>query len=150
RYGPLVHLAGAGHAAPARESGAVRWCRVIDELLRETFARHEDLVPSAADLRPVIAAGTRRRRIFRRRLAWSASLFAVLLMAPLLLLLPSAPPRSESLSLSTPPRPLRFLLLGIDRKPGAAGEPARADAILLLQVDPATGTAYQVSVPRDL
>jgi LCP family protein required for cell wall assembly len=121
----------------------------MDDLLRDTFARHEDLVPVAAGLRPAIASGARRRRL-RRRWTWScaaAVVVAALFAAPLAL--PDRP-STHNLLLAGPVKPLHFLLLGTDRRQGDVGAQVRADAIILLHVDPAARTAYQVSIPRDL
>jgi len=125
---------------------------MMDELLRAAFDRHEEFVPVAADLRPAIAAGARRRRA-RRRWAWSGgALLMLALLAVVPQVLPLRPPAIAQLSLgdAPPAHPMQFLLLGTDRKPGAVAEPVRADAIVLLHVDPATRTVYQISIPGDL
>lgn len=44
---------------------------------------------------------------------------------------------------------INILLLGIDQRPGEQG-PFRTDTMIVLTVDPATGTAGMLSIPRDL
>ena len=44
--------------------------------------------------------------------------------------------------------PVTVLLLGLDRRD--AGEPGRADTIILARLDPGAGTASLLSIPRDL
>jgi LCP family protein required for cell wall assembly len=47
--------------------------------------------------------------------------------------------------------PLRVLVLGVDRRPGAAeGSATRSDTMMLVQVTPQTGRIELLSVPRDL
>ena len=130
---------------------------MIDDALREAFASHEHLVPAASDVRPAIAERVLRRRA-RRRTAWSAgAAFAVVLLA----LVPAAVsnwPRSEvllggepdPLAGTAPGRPMNFLLLGLDRRPGEPDTAGRADAIVLVHVDEAHRKAAQISIPRDL
>ncbi|GAA2586783.1 hypothetical protein GCM10010399_15950 [Dactylosporangium fulvum] len=126
---------------------------MIDDLLRDTFARHETLAPQAtAELRSAIDDGARRRRVRRRRFLSSAAALVVLAFATVLAVLPSSREHSTPADLLTDGggASMHFLLLGTDRQAARAGEQVRADAILLVHVDPATRTTFQVSIPRDL
>ncbi|MFC4998660.1 LCP family protein [Dactylosporangium cerinum] len=121
--------------------------------LSATFARHEQDVPVAAALRPAIAAGVRKRRARRRWRMSGAVAFVLALAGSMPLALPDrvVPPiRTESLLAAGSPDVGNFLLLGTDRRPEAAGDTVRADAILLLHVDADTRTVYQLSIPRDV
>jgi LCP family protein required for cell wall assembly len=46
--------------------------------------------------------------------------------------------------------PLNILLAGIDTRPSRPDEPARADSIMILHVDPGLDRGYLISLPRDL
>jgi LCP family protein required for cell wall assembly len=121
--------------------------------LSAAFARHEQDVPVAAALRPAIAAGVRKRRARRRWTLSGAVAFVLALAGSMPLALPdrAVPPvRTESLLAAGSPDVGNFLLLGTDRRPEAAGETVRADAILLLHIDADTRAVYQLSIPRDL
>jgi LCP family protein required for cell wall assembly len=63
-----------------------------------------------------------------------------------LLALPTVAPAAGA---GGPPPPATILLLGTDRRPGEASTP-RADAILVVRVDPARHRAAVLSLPRDL
>ncbi|WP_433090437.1 LCP family protein [Dactylosporangium sp. CA-052675] len=120
----------------------------MDDLLRETFARHEELVPAASpDLGESIVTGARRLRALRR---WVFSGLTFLCSALALLLVPIvARPHAASPAAPEPSRPVNLLIVGIDR---GTGTPVRvkANAIVLLHVNPAARTAYEVVIPRDL
>ncbi|WP_433053947.1 LCP family protein [Dactylosporangium sp. CS-033363] len=120
----------------------------MDDLLRETFARHEELVPVARpEFGESIAAGARRVRALRR---WVVSGATFLCCALALLLVPLiATPHSGPPEAAAPGQPLNLLIIGIDR---GVGEPARvnANAIVLVHVNPGARTAYEVTLPRDL
>ncbi|MFG2038664.1 LCP family protein [Dactylosporangium sp. NPDC048998] len=124
---------------------------MIDGLLRDTFARHEELVPAAPPgLRAAILTGARRRRV-RRRWAWTGLLTGVLVIVALLAVPVTAlPGQTAHRQVAAPSAPMHLLLVGIDH---AGEEPAaqvRADAMVLVHIDPAARTAYAVMVPRDL
>ncbi|WP_433212260.1 LCP family protein [Dactylosporangium sp. CS-047395] len=120
----------------------------MDDLLRETFARHEELVPVARpEFGESIAAGARRVRALRR---WVVSGATFLCCALALLLVPLlATPRQGPPEAAAPGQPLNLLIIGIDR---GTGEPARvnANAIVLVHVNPGARTVYEVTLPRDL
>jgi LCP family protein required for cell wall assembly len=125
----------------------------VERLLVDAFAGHEQDVPVAAALRPAIAAGARRRRARRRWTVSGAAALALALVASLPLALPGPPAAQtnvESLLGAGRPDVSNFLVLGTDRRPQSAGDTVRADAILLLHVDPDTRTVYQLSIPRDV
>ncbi|MET7398165.1 LCP family protein [Dactylosporangium sp. NPDC005572] len=125
----------------------------MEQLLRDTFARHEELAPPATqELRSAIALGARRRRIRRRFGAASGAFIAVLAVISVFALT-TKPPRSADALFEAPEKPekLTLLLLGTDRRQTQSpDEPVRSDAIILLHVDPAAGKAFQISIPRDL
>ena len=64
------------------------------------------------------------------------------------------PPSIEDVPLDpgAPGEPRTFLILGVDRRAGAAleGDPGRSDTAVLLRVDPEGGSTSVMSVPRDL
>ncbi|WP_238009206.1 LCP family protein [Dactylosporangium sp. AC04546] len=127
----------------------------MEQLLRETFARHEDMAPSATpELRSAIALGARRRRRWRRIGGASGVFVAVLAVISAFALTTKPTPRVDALlqAPETPkPERLTLLLLGTDRRQAQSpNEPVRSDAIILLHVDPAAGKAFQISIPRDL
>jgi LCP family protein required for cell wall assembly len=60
---------------------------------------------------------------------------------------PSAP------QVSTAPRSgerINILLLGLDQRPVESGDPSRSDTIIIASIEPNSGTAALLSVPRDL
>lgn len=62
---------------------------------------------------------------------------------------PSAPPQTTI----TQPKPgerVNVLLLGLDQRPEAGGDPSRSDTIMIATLEPRTKTAALLSVPRDL
>jgi LCP family protein required for cell wall assembly len=131
---------------------------MIEEQLREAFARHESTVPDAARLVPAIDAEARRRR-GRRRLTRSTSvaLALIVVVAGIPALgwawradRPSdgAPGAPES---QLPARALNFLILGLDRLPSwPSGAPTRADAIVVAHVPRDRSGVYLMAIPRDL
>ncbi|MEU7865735.1 LCP family protein [Dactylosporangium sp. NPDC049140] len=120
----------------------------MDDLLRETFARHEELIPVASpELGDSIVTGARRLRALRR---WVVSGLTFLCSILALLLVPFvAAPRPAPPEAVPPSQPINLLIIGIDRGSGA---PARvnANAIVLVHVNPGARTAYEVVLPRDL
>lgn len=135
--------------------------QAVTAALNAAFANHERDVPDAAALRPAIAAGFRRRRARRR---WTVSggvalALALVAVLPLSVLdrafldrsrLDRDTPPPQSLLSADAPDVMNLLLLGTDRRPQSAGDTVRADAILLLHVDPHTRTVYQLTIPREL
>lgn len=53
------------------------------------------------------------------------------------------------LEVELPDERINILILGIDQRQGEAG-PSRSDTIILLTIDPLSGTAGMLSIPRDL
>jgi LCP family protein required for cell wall assembly len=133
---------------------------MIEDELRTSFARHEELVPDADGLRPAIDDGARRLRRRRTVRVSTAAALTVLVMA--------AAPVLATRVLNRPHRldgvatamgggdmnltgPLNFLILGLDRRPGQpADQPARADTIMIVHISASHDRGYLVSVPRDL
>ncbi|MEV8514950.1 LCP family protein [Dactylosporangium sp. NPDC051484] len=123
----------------------------MDQLLRDTFARHEELVPATPPgLRAAILTGARRRRA-RRRWAWTGLLTGVFVLVALLAVpIATLPQQAAHRQVAAPTAPIHLLLVGIDR---AGEEPAvqvRANLMVLVHIDPAARTAYAVVIPRDL
>lgn len=127
---------------------------MIEEELREAFARHEEQAPPLDPLRRAIDVLAARRR--RRRTATRTGVTAV--VAALALALPvqlwrGELPVPERVGIGTaspvaPSGPLNLLLLGLDRR-GTMTD-SRADTIMLVHL-PADGSqAYLVSFERDL
>ncbi|HEV7897374.1 MAG TPA: LCP family protein [Planosporangium sp.] len=134
---------------------------MIEDELRTSFARHEELVPDAGRLGPAIDAGARRLRRRRAVLASSAAALTALVMAAGPILVPRLvdhPGRAaDGVTSASGTRhanltgPLNFLILGLDRRPGQpASEPARADTIMIVHIAASHDRGYLVSVPRDL
>ncbi|MFB9450944.1 LCP family protein [Dactylosporangium vinaceum] len=121
---------------------------MMDDLLRETFARREELVPVATpELGESIVVGARRLRALRR---WVFSGLTFLCSMLTLLLMPflSGPRTAPPVAAPPPGQPLNLLVIGVDR---GSGEPVQvnANAIVLLHVNPGARTAYEVLLPRD-
>ncbi|WP_033343468.1 LCP family protein [Catenuloplanes japonicus] len=128
---------------------------MIENELRETFARHEHLVPDQGPLRQAIEVTTVRRR--RRRLvvrsAGAALAVTAVLAVPALFNYTggSAAPAVEVASSASPPetpvtpvaaaRPLNVLVIGVDQ--------GRADTVVIAHVPAARDAVYLVSLPRD-
>jgi LCP family protein required for cell wall assembly len=131
---------------------------MIEEQLREAFARHESSVPDAARLVPAIDAEARRRR-GRRRLTRSmpVALALIVVVAGIPALgstwladrpVGPVPAVAES---HLPARSLNFLILGLDRLPSwPSGTPTRADAIIVAHVPRDRSAVYLMAIPRDL
>ncbi len=135
---------------------------MIEDQLRASFARHEDLVPQAQDLTGKIDAGARRMR--RTRATVTSSLAALAVFAAIAV--PVLGPRLAGMvntakiaagAKSTTPNhasvtgPLNFLVLGLDRRPTQpTSEPARADTIMIMHLPAGLERGYLFSVPRDL
>jgi LCP family protein required for cell wall assembly len=132
---------------------------MIEDQLRRSFARHEDLVPDAEDLLGPIQAGVRRRRRRRTAVASGLAVFAMLLAGAAPVLVPRlvlhanrvAGNQGAAAAHSSLTGPLNFLILGLDRRPGEPPSvPARTDTIIVAHVPADHRTAYLMSIPRDL
>ncbi len=113
---------------------------MIDDLLRESFARHEGLVPAADNLRPRIAAGISRRRLRRARLRSAAAAFVLVLLVatPLVLLRAQRPAGHGQATPGATTTARQFLIVVTDP----------VIAVVLVQVDPASRSVFQISIPR--
>ncbi|HEX6871654.1 MAG TPA: LCP family protein [Micromonosporaceae bacterium] len=132
---------------------------MIEDRLREAFARNEAQVPDATRLVPLIEAEVRHRRTRRRFLASAAGAgLAVLLVAvglPALVgdrltgaLTPSLPGHAEAIPTN---RAMNFLIAGIDRLPSwRPDEATRADAIIVVHVPADRSAVHLLTIPRDL
>ncbi|MFI5840927.1 LCP family protein [Catenuloplanes sp. NPDC051500] len=125
---------------------------MIENELRETFARHEHLVPDQGPLRQAIDVTTgrrRRRRLISRSVGAALAVTAVLAVPAFLRGTDgtAAPAVEVASSVSPPPvvaaeaRPLNVLVIGTD-----AG---RADTVVIAHVTAARDAVYLVSLPRD-
>jgi LCP family protein required for cell wall assembly len=131
---------------------------MIEELLREAFARQETAVPDAARLVPAIDAEARRRR-GRRRTTRSAAVAVALILTvagiPVLgrtwLADRSGGSTAAVPDSPVPERSLNFLIVGLDRLPTwPPDHPATADAIVIAHVPRDRSAVFLLSVPRDL
>lgn len=126
---------------------------MIEDQLRETFARHELLAPPAAPLRDAIdrVVVRRRRRRFANRVAGAALAVAAAVSAPFALSNAVDAPRIDTSILPggapAVTSPLTLLVLGVDED---GGHSYRADTVLVVHVPADSTTAYLVSLPRDL
>ncbi|WP_326562028.1 LCP family protein [Micromonospora sp. NBC_01796] len=128
---------------------------MIEEELRATFARHEELAPPVGPLRTAIdriAARRRRRRLTVRTTGAALAVLAVVGIPVLGRGLVPAPAQVEQLAEATSPPAgadgaLNFLLLGVE---GQDQNNGRADSVLIVHVPRDRSRAYLVSIPRDL
>jgi LCP family protein required for cell wall assembly len=129
---------------------------MIDDMLRETFARHEAEAPRTDDLRRGIDRLTVRRR--RRRTAvltggTAATVVLVLVAVSVFvrLLAPNLPvaPVIPGIVGTVPDRALNFLVLGIDDAPGMP-EPYRSDSITVVHIPRERQAIYLVDFERDV
>jgi hypothetical protein len=125
---------------------------MIENELREMFARHEHLVPDQGPLRQAIDVTTgrrRRRRLISRSVGAALAVTAVLAVPAFLRGTDgtAAPSVEVASSVSPPPvvaaeaRPLTVLVIGTD------GD--RADTVVIAHVTAARDAIYLVSLPRD-
>jgi anionic cell wall polymer biosynthesis LytR-Cps2A-Psr (LCP) family protein len=125
---------------------------MIDEAVREAFARHADLVPDASPLKHVIDSRTKVVRARRRKIRSVAAVFTlvVLLVVPMAVvqkfrgepLIPGTGPANVGPAATNP---MNLLILGVDGR-----APQAADAILMIHVEQGHKRAWAVSVSRDL
>ncbi|MDP9798376.1 LCP family protein required for cell wall assembly [Catenuloplanes nepalensis] len=129
---------------------------MIENDLRDTFARHEHLAPDPGPLRRAIDETTGRRRRLRliSRSVGAALAVTAVLAVPTLISgeTGNAAPVEVASSVSPPPvavvaadRPLNVLLIGAD----GDGADARADTVLVAHVPAGRDAVYLVSLPRD-
>jgi len=129
---------------------------MIEELLRETFVRHEPLAPAPEPVRARIEVVARRRRRFAdARRGAAAALAFVVLVGVGFALAPDGAHRDNHLATDGvlgDPRgtgPLNVLLVGVD-SPRGGSEPARPDTIMLAHLPAGSARAYLISIPRDI
>jgi LCP family protein required for cell wall assembly len=133
---------------------------MIEDQIRTSFARHEELVPDADGLRPAIDDGTRLLRRRRRVRASTVAALTVIVMAAVPVLatrVMSRPHRLDGVAGAIGAGrvnltgPLNFLVLGLDRRPGQPADvPSRADTIMIVHISASHDRGYLISVPRDL
>lgn len=128
---------------------------MIEEAVRDTFARAEQLVPDAAALLPAIDAEFRRRRGRRRMLRSISAAVALLLVvggAPMLTRVMLRPAGGNVQSADLPvARATNILIGGLDHVDAYGPEvPNRTDAIIVAHVPADRSGVYLISVPGDL
>lgn len=132
---------------------------MIEELMRETFARHEIDAPSADDVRRRIDTAVTKRRRVRRGVVGCAAVLAVALVATVSMqwdALRTSPQLGASTIASAVPTPtvargpLTFLLVGVDKRPGnvPGDNPNRSDTIVLAHLPGDRSAPYLISLPR--
>lgn len=131
---------------------------MIENELREAFARQEQDVPDASRLVPAIDAAARRRRGRRTLLRSGAAAIAVALVVAVptvgrawLTTMPAPTPSAGHTAPDYAGRALNFLVAGVDRLPSwSADTLTRTDAIILAHVPADRSAVYLITIPRDL
>ncbi|MBF9130723.1 LCP family protein [Plantactinospora sp. S1510] len=131
--------------------------RVVEDELRATFARHEQLTPDIGPLRTAIgvAATARRRRRRSVQAAGAALAMIAVLVLPTLGRGVGVPPIVDiavpplATGPTRPAEPLNFLILGVDGGDGRTNG-HRADTVLIVHIPADRSRPYLVSLPRDL
>lgn len=131
---------------------------MIEQQLRDEFARREAEVPAASPLVSRINAAAARRRRGRLVIRSSAAGLAVLMIAlaaPMVArqwaaVSPLVGPGSPAMT-ALPAGPVNFLLVGLDRLPSwPADMSTRTDAIIIAHVPADRSGVQLVTIPRDL
>ncbi len=131
---------------------------MIEDEIRQSFHRHEHLVPDPAGVSQAVAATVRRRRTRRRTLA--AGGVAMLVFAALAVPMgfrawltdtASTPllPGGTNAPTALAGRPLNFLIAGLDDGQFHMGLD-RSDAIIVAHVPADRRHIYLITIPRDL
>lgn len=123
---------------------------MIEQQLRESFARHEVDAPNVESLREGIVAlgGKRRRRRIALRSTGVAAIVAVVLLAVPFVLknVPDRLPHIAPAATATLPEgPLNFLVLGLEPY-----DPPGSDSITVVHLSGDHRRAYLIDVERDL
>jgi LCP family protein required for cell wall assembly len=127
---------------------------MIEEQLRDSFARHEAEAPSFDVLRRGIARLTNRRR--RRRVALrtggvAAVVAMVLLAIPLVARnVPSKGVPQLGTALLQAQRPLNILVLGIEPYPPSQGPNPNSDSITIVHISADHTKVYLIDIERDV
>lgn len=129
---------------------------MIEELMRETFARHESLAPAPEPVRARIEAAATRRRRWRRgtaavggtAIALVALVVAVFIRPDALSTGPVVGASASATAAGVAKGPMTFLIIGTDRRPYSA-DLNRADTIMLAHLPADRSTPYLISIPRD-
>jgi LCP family protein required for cell wall assembly len=132
---------------------------MIEDELRTSFGRHEDLVPDAQDLLAPIDAGVKRRRRRRRVAATGLTALTVVLAVAVPMLTPRllahgtplAGAKSTGAAHTGLTGPMNFLVLGLDRRPTQpATDLVRADTIMVAHISAEHDHGSLFSIERDL
>lgn len=124
---------------------------MIEDLLRETFDRHEALTPAADEVRRRIEVITQRRRRRGYAMRGAAVVLAVIGLLTAVAAKPGAVPgrgplgSAAALLPTRPSGPLTVLLVGLDKRPDGSGS---ADTVMVAHLPAGGGPAYLISVPR--
>ncbi|GAA1788033.1 hypothetical protein GCM10009682_07640 [Luedemannella flava] len=130
---------------------------MLEDDLKDTFARHEDLVPAGAHIidKAASTARTRRRRRWMATSAGAALALVAAVVAPVAARW-AMPLREEPLipGIQQPApevtgRPLNFLLIGLDKRVNSTA-PVRADSVMIAHVPADRSGLYLVTVARDV
>jgi LCP family protein required for cell wall assembly len=127
------------------------------ELLKETFARHEDLAPAPGEVRRRIDVAATRQRRTRRGVVAGTAVALVALAATVFVRLDAVrtPPEvgssAEASVVASPFQgPMTFLIVGTDKRPNIDdSDLRRADTIMLAHLPADRSGAYLISLPRD-
>ncbi|GAA0925202.1 LCP family protein [Virgisporangium aurantiacum] len=127
---------------------------MIEELMRETFARHEDLAPAPEPVRRRIdTVATKRRRL--RRGAVGCTVVAVIALVAATFMrvdaVRTAPQLGASAVSTFAGKPMTILLVGTDRRPWDTNrsELLRSDSIMLAHLPADRSAPYVISLARD-
>lgn len=127
---------------------------MIEELMRETFERHETLAPAPEQVRVRIdAVATRRRRWRKGTAAVGGTAVALVALVATFFIradaLSTAPVVGGSAS-AVARGPMTILLIGTDRRPDIPDNNVlRSDTIMLAHLPGGSSTPYLISIPRD-
>jgi LCP family protein required for cell wall assembly len=128
---------------------------MIEDQLRDAFARHEPEAPGTDALRRGIARLTTRRR--RRRIALrtggAAAVVAIVLLAmPLIVRTASSQhlPGGQLGAAAVAARGLNILVLGLEPYPPVVGPNPSSDSITIVHIDADHTRAYLVDIERDV
>jgi LCP family protein required for cell wall assembly len=127
---------------------------MIEELMRETFARHEDLAPAPEPVRQRIDTVATKRRRWRRGAAGCAAVAMVALVVTTFMhvdAVRTAPQVGAStVATAFAGKPMTFLIVGTDQRPWDT-EPAnlrRSDSIMVVHLPADRSVPYLISLPR--
>jgi LCP family protein required for cell wall assembly len=128
---------------------------MIEELMRETFARHEELAPVPEQVRRRIDTVATKRRRLRRGAVGCTVVAVVTLVATVFMRVDAvrtAPQLGASaVSTAFAGKPMTILLIGTDQRPWDTNRSdlLRSDSIMLAHLPADRSAPYVISLPRD-